>query len=1181
MPKRLHEIKNFHVGTVTTPVDTDIPEDSATYSLNIDPMAEDGVLKGIPYDLAKNLVSTGSDTNTADGNHGNGSTIITLNDSSAFSVSGSIIFTDSLGYVQFITYTGNSGGTERLTGCSGWVGEGTLENNAIIYETTVSETTGALYVASQAAMINNNGARHIVYFQESDSKIKKVDDFYASPGSPIQASISTAAESVTGTPTMVKNNKEVHIGMGNSIDDKPLWCGFHSQGQFGEAASTNLDVEDAELHSPTTFPSFHKTVEYGDYIYGISFDGNYLYYINHSSKYVVYVSNLIFTKTKAMALDHNNYLMIVDDNNTILWIDISSTDHSVVKTYGITKAGSYTGEITDIIETGASVTYYVWIAQAASATTHATTATPPQTATGLGLLQSASYPSGTSGTLTFADRTPWQGFKTTLTLSAHGVGHWYHSNNTDGTTAPGTSYNDQVGIFTYPHSLVKGSDTNWVGWICEFTRFHAEPSRIALNCATNGTTGSTLPHQLVDMNGPVLNYVKNDYAPVYDPSVIGNNDPDPESWFPVRLKHENDATLDIIGRYGASGDMSNAVTQTTWNGITSIYSHDGGHVTDDRIFITLNEEQSGGVSDTDTKILALSYNDPTPSGGTFVNNHWLATDDTGTWNQNSTPTVYFYAQEDSGVAGSNGSLATNVYTGDESKIADMRLTSNDSGFTYLFFLTSGSGNGKVATLNASAAGTYASWTKRQVAPIDITLSQVGMENNSGFSALKEYWYKASFIYDGYQEGPLGIATQLLIPLAKNVEITMDLYTETLGTRVTGVALYRAESATDGTTEPTGFYRLVDIYDLNVSWKYSTDATWGVTRTKTVIDNYNLGASYEGRTGISEVLDHSIPNYSLSTDLNSHLFVAKCHHQLIKDANNYLFKSKPYKYDQFNWINDFLILPTTPTALKSFNGRVYAFDENNMYRIEPNNLYIEDTIEGVGCISQDSISVSDYGMCFANKNNIYLHNGTNSSPISIAISRGDSTYSWENADTTYSPKIVFYNKMKSFVIVFKTTSGVYATWAYNVIKKRWDLWRNFMISGGSQDTNEPISLILGKDGELIASCNSKMWTLMNDPTNVKPWDWHSKKLTLGQDTQIKRFNNFNVTGSPSGSLGNASTGIAVKIDGTLGTEAGSLTSFTVAADEQSGKHLQWILSGQTSTVDALGTIYRRKIVTAEQ
>ena len=66
MPKRLHEIKNFHVGTVTTPVDTDVPEDSATYSLNIDPMAEDGVLKGIPFDQVRNLVTNGSGSSLAD-----------------------------------------------------------------------------------------------------------------------------------------------------------------------------------------------------------------------------------------------------------------------------------------------------------------------------------------------------------------------------------------------------------------------------------------------------------------------------------------------------------------------------------------------------------------------------------------------------------------------------------------------------------------------------------------------------------------------------------------------------------------------------------------------------------------------------------------------------------------------------------------------------------------------------------------------------------------------------------------------------------------------------------------------------------------------------------------------------------------------------------------------------------
>ena len=50
MPKQLHEIKRFQTGTVTTPSDRDVPEDSASYSKNLDSVTEDGKLKGIPDD---------------------------------------------------------------------------------------------------------------------------------------------------------------------------------------------------------------------------------------------------------------------------------------------------------------------------------------------------------------------------------------------------------------------------------------------------------------------------------------------------------------------------------------------------------------------------------------------------------------------------------------------------------------------------------------------------------------------------------------------------------------------------------------------------------------------------------------------------------------------------------------------------------------------------------------------------------------------------------------------------------------------------------------------------------------------------------------------------------------------------------------------------------------------------
>lgn len=53
MPKELHEIQKFQSGTILTPSDKDIPEDSASYSLNLDSVTEDGKLKSIPTDEGK------------------------------------------------------------------------------------------------------------------------------------------------------------------------------------------------------------------------------------------------------------------------------------------------------------------------------------------------------------------------------------------------------------------------------------------------------------------------------------------------------------------------------------------------------------------------------------------------------------------------------------------------------------------------------------------------------------------------------------------------------------------------------------------------------------------------------------------------------------------------------------------------------------------------------------------------------------------------------------------------------------------------------------------------------------------------------------------------------------------------------------------------------------------------
>ena len=174
----------------------------------------------------------------------------------------------------------------------------------------------------------------------------------------------------------------------------------------------------------------------------------------------------------------------------------------------------------------------------------------------------------------------------------------------------------------------------------------------------------------------------------------------------------------------------------------------------------------------------------------------------------------------------------------------------------------------------------------------------------------------------------------------------------------------------------------------------------------------------------------------------------------------MFKSKPYNFDQFDWSQDLLRLPTEPTALASFNGRIFAFDENNTYRIEPNNLYIEDTFEGVGCIGPDAICVTEYGTCLADKNNIYLHDGRQPIPIGNAILRGY-TISWENKSSLFVPKVMFDAERNAFVVFMRVDSSYYA-WVYTLSQKRWDLWA----------ASHPKGILSGKNGEMYVADQSK-------------------------------------------------------------------------------------------------------------
>ena len=319
-----------------------------------------------------------------------------------------------------------------------------------------------------------------------------------------------------------------------------------------------------------------------------------------------------------------------------------------------------------------------------------------------------------------------------------------------------------------------------------------------------------------------------------------------------------------------------------------------------------------------------------------------------------------------------GNRTTN--TGDDINNGVVYFKNNSSNYDY--YIWSGGGVGRLMSLINSSNHSSSNFTPRLENAVELVLLE-----NTLTSAIhtnnKKYYYKVSFLYDGYQESPLSDFTSI-VSTGKQIAININVHSVvSINARVSHINIYMAEGE-NNSLSPTGFYRHVTSVKLDADWTSISDNAanpdWGSYYTRLYTHATGLGASYEARTGVSEVLKNTIPKYGLSVQLNNFLYVADCSHPEIDDASNYIFKSRPFNYDQFNYVIDFMILPDKPIALEVFNGRLYAFTTNKTYVINPDGLYIEDTLEGIGCRNQNGIVVSEIGMCWIDSNSIYLHDG---------------------------------------------------------------------------------------------------------------------------------------------------------------------------------------------------------------
>tara|TARA_Y100000310_G_scaffold341897_1_gene442759 strand:+ start:905 stop:4147 length:3243 start_codon:yes stop_codon:yes gene_type:complete len=500
---------------------------------------------------------------------------------------------------------------------------------------------------------------------------------------------------------------------------------------------------------------------------------------------------------------------------------------------------------------------------------------------------------------------------------------------------------------------------------------------------------------------------------------------------------------------------------------------------------------------------------------------------------------------------------------DNTGFADFTLFTNNSIVPEEGINTIGIGTGlSLKTWQTSlAAGTSSTHSHNLILVPSFFGFVVPSGSGSGYAvANQEQFWRIAFVYDGVQEGELSTS---FIPdwngdSVNTRTVTFFMNPDILSKRISHVMFFRATSDTKSNLEPDSFYRLVKNIRLDQNIDSVVDPALGTLKSISFTDTGTQTATYDAMVGISETVFRTMPNYKLSAFAGGSLFAANCFHsEGGGNLHEYIFKSKPYKYDQFDWTLDYITLPDIPTALEAHNGKVYAFTKDKTIRINPTSLYIEDEFSGAGCLNDTSIVSTEFGLFYFDKNNIYMQRGGVPEPIGHPILKSsDGSIGFQEImssydEDTFKARAIFDGEKNAIMFVLSTTRA----WVYSIQRDRWDLWET---SSNSQiffnETGDPWYISKGLDrgkfvnvyqtNNVTGVLNTDIFVNMpttykygKDATRQRAFEWESKRMDMQIGSQEKFFYQVDTVYS-----GTAPT-VTYGADGAVPTQTGTVTSLT--------------------------------------
>ena len=204
-----------------------------------------------------------------------------------------------------------------------------------------------------------------------------------------------------------------------------------------------------------------------------------------------------------------------------------------------------------------------------------------------------------------------------------------------------------------------------------------------------------------------------------------------------------------------------------------------------------------------------------------------------------------------------------------------------------------------------------------------------------------------------------------------------------------------------------------------------------------------------------------------------------------------------------------------TALHSLGNKLLAFKQKKLYVINVSSSsdagwYLEAEYDGMGCINQNSVSKTPFGVSWVNSHGVYLYDGK-SMPKELTLNIDDNIWNLgqEASNVLYNPSVGYDNKYKQlFVLQDSDVTSSGNVFVFDFSTSSWTTRDSI----GTQDIS---NFVDSYDGIYLLSYPTEGIHKISGDVGVKVISMTTKDLDFGNPGFVKKVKRIFITCKDNG------------------------------------------------------------------